>query len=498
MPEGWVSLIVALMLGIAIGWFLYVPRSRAALAAAESRMAALQEQYTAQSAELSDLKAKHQQAAESLRSETERRAAAEQQASRIPELERTVEQHLRTAAELQARLASLQAAEEERRKATEEKLSLIDDARAKLLEAFKALSADALRNNSQSFLQLAKTALEKFQEGAKGDLEARQKAVHDLVQPLRESLQKVDDKLGELEKARVSAYSALQEQLKALVETHLPTLRSETANLVKALRQPTVRGRWGEIQLKRVVEMAGMLEHCDFVTQENRTTEDGRLRPDLVVRLPGGKQIVVDAKAPLDAYLNAIECDDEEAQRAFLATHARQVRAHMSALGRKAYFEQFDPSPDFVVLFLPGEVFFSAALQQDPDLIEFGIAERVIPATPTTLVAMLRAIAYGWQQEALARNAQEIAALGRQLHERVVTLADRWSELGSRLGKAVEAYNKATVTLESRVLVSARRFSNLKAAREDTQIATPGLIEVIPRALQAPEMAATEGDNDEV
>jgi DNA recombination protein RmuC len=297
----------------------------------------------------------------------------------------------------------------------------------------------------------------------------------------------VDGKLGDLERARIAAYSALDEQLRALVETHLPMLKSETSNLVKALRQPTVRGRWGEIQLKRVVEMAGMVDHCDFIEQETRSTEEGRLRPDLIVRLPGGKRIVVDAKAPVTAYLNALEAGDEATQQTLLADHARQVRDHMVALGRKGYWEQFDPTPEFVVLFLPGEVFFSAALQQDPALIEFGVNERVIPATPTTLIALLRAVAYGWRQEALAENAREVAELGKQLYERIATLAGHWSDVGARLDKAVEAYNSSVATLESRVLVSARRLRDLKAAPEGVEIEAIEPVERTTRALQVAE-----------
>ena len=269
------------------------------------------------------------------------------------------------------------------------------------------------------------------------------------------------------------------------METHIPRLQSETANLVKALRQPQVRGRWGEIQLKRVVEMAQMLEYCDFVEQESRNTDDGRLRPDMIVRLPGGKQVVVDAKTPLAAYLEAAESQDETVQKAKLLEHARQVRDHMTALGRKAYWDQFQPSPEFVIMFLPGEMFFSSALQQDPALIEYGVNEKVIPATPTTLIALLRAVSYGWRQEALAQNAQQVADLGKQLYERIASLADHWGTVGQRLDQAVKSYNDSVASLESRVLVSARRLRELKAGAEDVEIAPIEPIERVARKLQA-------------
>lgn len=393
------------------------------------------------------------------------------------------------------RRATAEARLEEERKAAAEKIALLEDARRSLSETFDALSAAALKSNNQAFLELATSRLSEFQQGAKHDLEQRQKAVDELVRPLRESLAGVDGKLGEMEKARLGAYAALNEQLRGLVETHLPQLHSETANLVKALRQPIVRGRWGEIQLKRVVEMAGMLDHCDFAEQQSQSTESGRLRPDMIVRLPGGKQIVVDAKAPVSAYLDASETQDEAAQRAFLLQHAKQVREHMVALGRKSYWEEFDPTPEFVVLFLPGEMFFSAALQQDPELIEFGVNEKVILATPTTLIALLRAVAYGWRQEALAQNAQEVAALGRDLYKRLSDLSGHWVDVGARLDRAVEAYNRSVGTLESRVLASARKFRDLKAAPEGVEIVPIEPVERVTRKLQAPDLFAAVQDD---
>ena len=387
------------------------------------------------------------------------------------------------AAELKQSLAAEQ-------RQTREKLALLDDAKRQLADAFKALAADALKSSNTSFLELAKTQLEKFQESAKGDLDKRQTAIDDLVKPVKESLGKVDAKLQEIEKCRIEAYSGLTEQVRSLSETQ-KELRGETANLVEALRRPQARGRWGEIQLRRVVEMAGMLEHCDFFEQQSTDGEDGRLRPDLVVRLPGRKNIVVDSKAPLEAYLEAIEAPDDETRAAKLKDHARQVRNHIAALGRKAYFEQFDFTPEFVVLFLPGEVFFSAALENDPELIELGVSQNVIVATPTTLIALLRAVAYGWRQERLADNAKAISQLGQELYKRLTSLVKHLQKLGSGLNAALLAYNNAIGSFESRVLASARRLKDFGAAG-GAEIEPLAPVDTSPRLLRAPELLSAE------
>ena len=426
------------------------------------------------------------------KSESDRAVVAERLLNRdaqIEELKKSIEaetgKHAKLteeAAVARTQLAEEKARAEENRKSAEEKLALLDEAQKRLTDAFQALSAQALQSNNESFLHLANATLEKFQEGARTDLDSRQKAIDEVMKPLKESLEKVDTKIQDLEKNRVSAYATLSEQVKSLNDTQL-LLRAETGNLVRALRSPQVRGRWGEIQLQRVVELAGMQEYCDFTQQDSVDSEAGRLRPDMVVRLPNQRQIVVDSKVSLSAYLEALEAPDEAAKTECLKSHAAQVRAHLAKLAARGYWAQFAPSPEFVVAFLPGETFFSAALEQDPALIEYGVEQKVILATPTTLIALLKAIAYGWRQEKLAANAQAISDLGKELHERIRKFTEHFVRVGANLGKSLDAYNEACASLERRVLVSTRRFQDLGAGQGD-EIPQLDTIDRTPRVME--------------
>ncbi len=414
--------------------------------------------------------------------------------ARVAELQRECEEReselaaLRKAnSDADSRNAALAMQLTEQAQQAAEKLALLDDAQKKLTDAFHALSAQALQSNNAAFLDLAQATLGKFQEKASGDLAQKEQAIAELLKPVRESLTRVDVQMQEIEKTRAGAYEGLIAQVKSLGETQ-QQLRGETGRLANVLRSSGTRGRWGEIQLRRVVELAGMQDHCDFYEQQSADAEGGRLRPDMLVKMPGGKTIVVDSKVPFSAYERAVTANDESSRAAAYREHAQVVREHIKALAAKGYWEQFGEAPEFVVMFLPAETFFGAAVEHDPGLIEFSAERNVMLTTPMTLIALLRAVHYGWRQEKLAENAKQISDLGSELYERLSKLGGHFARVGKNLGSAVDAYNEATRSLETRVFVTARKFKELHATAAGREIEELVPLEQGARSLQAPEL----------
>lgn len=428
-----------------------------------------------------------------------RAVQAEAAAARLPGLEEQANDLSARLAEESRRAAELAATLEAERKGHREKLEELGKMKQEIEEKFGALAQKALKGNAENFLELVSERFEKHKEAASEDLEKRRQAIETMIKPVAQSLEKFETRIGEIEKAREGAYSAVLTQVRALADGQ-SRLNSETNKLVTALRSPKTRGRWGEFQLRQVFEMAGMVEHVDFTSEHHVPGPDGARRPDAVVRLPGGKAIVVDAKTPLDAYLNAVEAVDEAAREAALKSHVRQVRAHVDGLAAKEYWSALPVTPDFVVMFVPGEAFYSAAIEMDPELFEAAISRRVLIATPTTLIALVKAIAYGWQQEKLAKNAEEVASLARTLYDRIRTFGEHMDKLGSALRSSVERYNRAVGSLEGRVLPTARRFEGLGVVPAGTVIDGLSGLEVEPRPLTAPELVEAEesgGTDDE-
>ena len=393
---------------------------------------------------------------------------------------------------LGAQAARLAAELEHAQTGAAEKLQLLSDAHARMAEQFKSLSADALDQSQQRFFELADRRMREARTVAAADLDARKQAVEHLVKPLTEALGKVETQLITVEKDRSSAYAALRTQVEQMQATS-EQLRTETASLVTALRAPQVRGTWGELQLRRVVESAGMVEHCDFAEQETSTGADGVLRPDLIVRLAGGKQIVVDAKVPFAGFIEAMDAKDNATRDARLRAHARHLRDHIDALSAKAYWDRFTPSPEFVVLFVPADAFLQAALEQEPALFEYAFERNVVLATPSNLIALLRTVGYAWRQEALAANAQKVFDLGRELHGRLATMGRHLNKLGGQLESAVKSYNETVASVESRVLVTARRFTELKVTSDE--LVAPTQLSTVPKQVQAPELVASATDS---
>jgi DNA recombination protein RmuC len=361
----------------------------------------------------------------------------------------------------------------------EERLRMLDDAQDRLHNTFAALSQRALRENNTQFLQLAQETMGRFHVESRADLEQRQHSISHLVEPIREALAKTEAQIHQIEKERQATFGVLSEQIRGMMLDQ-STLRNETGRLASALRTPGIRGQWGELSLRRIAELSGMVEHCDFVEQVQRSNTDRTIRPDMVIQMPDKREMIVDAKAPMDAYLDAVNADNEESRQRHLQRHARHVREHVRILAGKRYWEQFEQSPDFVVLFIPGEQFLSAALEQDKTLLNDSLNDKVILATPSTLVALLRAVAFGWKQTVLAENAGKVRELGEELHKRLTVFLDHMERLGRNLGSSVDTYNKALGSLERSVLPGVRRLSELGVS-SGRNLAEPVPVEAVPR-----------------
>ena len=417
------------------------------------------------------------------------------EASRIPDLERTIDdlrERMREADRENAQLATMLKAERQNHVARVEQLTTIG---TELENKFAALASEALGKNRQDFLALVSERFEKHNEAANQDLEKRQKEIETLVKPLGENLDKFERKVEQIEKDRKGAYERISEVVESLKHGQMH-LHTETARLVQALRQPKTRGRWGEHQLRNVLEMAGMTEHVDFLEQPTIQGENGQLRPDVIIRVPGGKSIIVDAKTPLDAYLAGVEAPDADARERHVARHARQVRQHIRNLASQEYWKALPGSPDFVVMFIPGEAFFAAAIESDPALFELAVRQRVLISTPTTLIALVKAIAYGWQQETLAANARTVQKLGGELFQRLSVFRKHMGDLGQALRQTVDRYNKGVGTLEGRILPAARKFEPLGVVARGTEIPVLEPVTLAPRAIEAARHAEPLPDRE--
>jgi len=476
-------LVTALLVGLAAGAVL------AWLIAAAGRRAAV-----ADAARVADMA---RAAAESELAAARRDSAGA--AARAEQARQQADQAAEQRAAVQAELASARAALEAERAARVDRERVLANREAELKDSFRALSAEALSHNNEAFVRLAeariKEATAAISAKADGDATTRQQAIEAMLGPVAQTLHRLDGQLRTVEKERESAYAGLREQVGAMHRTS-EQLQGETRQLVTALRAPQVRGRWGELQLERIVQLAGMVEHCDFSRQVTVTDAggdtDARVRPDLVVHLAGGKEIVLDAKVPFGAYLEAVDATDPDRRAERLAAHARHLRCHVDQLAAKTYWQRFECTPEFVVLFVPGDPFLEAALQSDPALLEHAFERNVVIATPTTLIALLRTVAHTWRQEALARNAAQVHDLGRELHARLATMGGHVAKLGRALGGAVDSYNRTVSSLESRVLVTARRFADLEVVSE--KLDPPEQVEQAPRTVQTAELVASAAD----